>query len=144
MSHAAVEVLKAQLMHHEDVRDKPYLCKAGKLTIGVGHNLVDNPMPYAVIMHLLDCDVSGVLHELAQYEWFTELNEPRKIVISNMAFNMGVPTLCEFRKMIAAIIRKDYNAAANEMMRSMWAKQVGNRAVMLSGIMRTGVLKGVI
>lgn len=143
MSLAAVEVLKAHLMSHEGVRDKPYVCSAGKLTIGVGRNLDDNGLRHDEIMYLLDRDVTGVLQELAQYEWFAELNEARKIVIANMAFNMGVPKLCAFRKMILAIIGKDYNAAANEMIRSKWAKQVGGRAVMLSGIMRTGVVKGV-
>ena len=44
--------------------------------------------------------------------------------------------------MWAAIHRRDYNAAADEMLDSKWAEQVKGRATRLSNIMRTGELNG--
>ena len=59
-----------------------------------------------------------------------------------MSFNLGVPRLKRFMNMWAAIHRRDYNAAADEMLDSKWAEQVKGRATRLSNIMRTGELNG--
>ena len=55
-----------------------------------------------------------------------------------MAFNMGVPTLLEFRRMLGALAEKDWDGAAVEMLDSKWARQVGSRANELSELMRRG------
>jgi lysozyme len=56
----------------------------------------------------------------------------------DMAFNMGVPRLCKFKNMWAAIYDGNYEIASLEMMDSRWAKQVGSRAVKLSDAMKAG------
>jgi len=56
-----------------------------------------------------------------------------------MAYNLGIAGLNKFRKMWAAIDVADYATAAEEMLDSKWAKQVGVRAIRLSRRMRTGV-----
>ena len=55
-----------------------------------------------------------------------------------MAFNLGVAGLLKFKKMIAALEKRDYDTAAIEMLDSQWAKQVGQRSQELSRQMRTG------
>lgn len=52
-------------------------------------------------------------------------------ILVNMMFNMGRPRLSKFKKMNAAIDRKDWKSAAAEMENSAWFKQVGNRALRL-------------
>jgi len=61
----------------------------------------------------------------------------------DMAFNMGVPRLCKFKKMWAAIYAGDYNTAAIEMLDSRWATQVGTRAIKLSKAMEEGKFSNV-
>ena len=55
-----------------------------------------------------------------------------------MAFNLGVGGLFKFRRMITALERGDFDAAANEMVDSAWYWQVGRRAQRLTKMMRTG------
>jgi lysozyme len=56
----------------------------------------------------------------------------------DMAFNMGVPRLCKFKRMWAAIHERKFDAAGREMLDSRWAKQVGSRATKLSDAMVKG------
>ena len=51
-----------------------------------------------------------------------------QLVIGDMAFNMGLPTLSTFAKFKAALDQNRYDIAAQEMQNSRWAKQTGNRA----------------
>jgi len=53
-----------------------------------------------------------------------------------MIFNMGLSRFMLFRKTINAIENKDFAAAADEMLDSRWAEQVGERAITLSNKMR--------
>ena len=55
-----------------------------------------------------------------------------------MAFNLGVPRLCKFYRMWAGIHEKDFDAAADEMLNSLWASQVKSRAYELANMMREG------
>ena len=54
-----------------------------------------------------------------------------------MAFNMGLPRLKKFKKMLTAINMKDYVKASEEGLDSRWAKQVYNRAHRLMDRMRS-------
>ena len=56
-----------------------------------------------------------------------------------MCFNMGIDTLLEFKNTLSFMQAGDYNSAANGMLSSLWAKQVGLRADNLAVMMRTGV-----
>jgi len=47
-----------------------------------------------------------------------------------------MPTLRKFRNMLDAMERKEYSRAAEEMIDSNWADQVGNRALELADIVR--------
>ena len=93
--------------------------------------------------HLLGNDIDIVERELSSvHPCIKDLNEARQIVCLNMAFNLGVPRLCKFKKMWAAIHSEDFSSAAKEMLHSRWAKQVKDRAIRLSKIMRKGKLNG--
>ena len=51
-------------------------------------------------------------------------------------FNLGYDRLSKFKKFLYALKKGLYEDAANEMLDSLWAKQVGNRATQLAALMR--------
>ena len=55
-----------------------------------------------------------------------------------MCFNLGYPRLSKFKKFLAAARNEDWETAADEMMDSKWATQVGDRAVRLREKMLNG------
>lgn len=50
-----------------------------------------------------------------------------KLIVWDMAYNMGETRLLKFVKFRKALLRRDYVSAANEMMDSRWYHQVGRR-----------------
>lgn len=56
--------LKELLRINEGVRTAPYRCSAGKLTIGVGHNLDDKPISQRAVEVILEYDVNDVINDL--------------------------------------------------------------------------------
>ena len=55
-----------------------------------------------------------------------------------MCFNMGIDRLMSFQRMLAAMRGQDWQKAADEVMDSQYAQQVGDRARRLSEQMRSG------
>ena len=60
-----------------------------------------------------------------------DLPDVAQQVIVNMAFNIGRPRLSKFKNFIAGVNDRDWTRAAEEMMDSRWATQVGDRAIRL-------------
>lgn len=126
-----------RLKKHEGFRSKPYRCPAGKLTIGYGRNIEDNGITEAEASFLLVEDVKKCRAECQKsFAWFGDMDRDRQDVIVELDFNMGLKRLLGFKKMLAACARKDYEAAAREMLDSLWARQVGKRAQTLAAIMK--------
>jgi lysozyme len=131
--------LEAQLLRHEGLRLKVYPDTEGVLTIGVGRNLQGRGITREEALYLLRNDVWDVLQAVqAAFPWAAQLTPTRQQVLCNMAFNLGLPRLKQFRKMLTACERGEYDTAARQMMNSLWAKQVGQRAVELAQMMRNG------
>ncbi len=109
-----------------------YQDSMGYSTIGVGC-LIDKRkgggITHEEAMYLLENRVNGVIARLrAALPCFANLSEPRRGVLINMAFNMGVPGLLGFKKMLSLLDVGDYDGAASEMLDSAWATQVGERS----------------
>jgi lysozyme len=131
--------LREQLIRDEGKHLTPYRDTLGLLTIGVGHNLDAHGISEEVCDLLLTEDIARTLGGLrARLGWYADLAEPRRAVLENMAFNMGVGGLLGFRKMLAAIQAGAWSKAADEMLDSDWARQVGDRAKRLAEQMRSG------
>ena len=129
------EQTKEQLKKHEGLRLKPYLCSAGKKTIGYGRNLEDNGISEKEAEILLDNDIISHLGEICiKIPFFDRLPDEAKGVLLNMGFNLGVNRLLKFKKFIKALEDEDYSKAAAEMEDSRWYRQVGIRAVELQNI----------
>jgi lysozyme len=58
------------------------------------------------------------------------------MVVLNMCFNMGTFGFLNFKRTIAYMRAEEFSKAADEMLRSQWADQVGDRAKRLSDAMR--------
>tara|TARA_A200000159_G_scaffold112125_1_gene105150 strand:+ start:596 stop:1081 length:486 start_codon:yes stop_codon:yes gene_type:complete len=150
----------SKLIAHEGLRLQVYKDTLGIDTIGIGRNLEDRgitkeeldwmdiPSMDAVYeygiteadaMHLAKNDVQIVEEELVRaHPCVEELDAVRQLVLMDMAFNMGVPRLCKFKKMWNAIHEKKFDVASKEMLDSRWANQVKSRAVKLANAMHNG------
>ena len=130
------------LRKHEGVETHAYKCTADKTTIGVGRNIDPNGgigLSNDEIDYLLANDVERVDAELFQvFSWYDDLDDPRKDAIMDMCFNMGLPRLMQFKKALGAMSAKNYDSAAVEFLDSRWAKQVGQRAISITDIIRSG------
>ncbi len=125
----------------EGLRLKPYKCTAGKLTIGYGRNLEDVGITNTEADMLFERDFavaeSEVIRLCKEYGIDTHnLIEQRFYVLTDMMFNLGYTRLSQFKKLFQALKNGIYEDAAREMMDSLWAKQVGNRAVTLYNLMK--------
>jgi lysozyme len=134
-----------QLKLDEGKRLSLYTCTAGKLTIGYGWNIEDNGLPESIINQLFEIsfetaskDALSFVGDPAIWEL---MGEARQGVIINMAFNLGLTTLNEFKQLRKALLVADWHLASVEMMDSMWSRQVGERAERLAEIMYLGVEK---
>jgi lysozyme len=140
----------AQLEKHEGLRLEAYICPAGKLTIGYGHNC--EAWPVAGVEKVGDVitrtradkllleDVACIAEELDdKLPWWRTMEEPRQAVLLNMAYNMGVPRLLAFKRALGAMRIGDYARAGTEMLDSRWAReQVRSRAAELARQMVLG------
>ena len=154
------EDLVKKLITHEGLRLQVYQDTLGIDTIGIGRNLEDRgitkeeldwmDIPNMAIVHtegiteadamyLAENDVQIVEEELLRaHPCVDRLDAVRQLICIDMAFNMGVPRLCKFKKMWAAIEAEDYPTAAKEMLDSRWATQVKGRATKLANAMHNG------
>jgi len=130
------------LRKHEGVETHAYKCSANKTTIGVGRNIDKNGgigLSQKEIDYLLASDVERVEAELSQaFNWYDDLNDARKDAMMDICFNMGLSRLMTFTKALAAMARGDYKTASAEFLDSRWASQVGQRAITISEMIRTG------
>ena len=153
-----------KLIAHEGLRLQVYKDTLGIDTIGIGRNLEDRgitkeeldwmdiPSMDAVYeygiteadaMYLAKNDVQIVEDELVRaHPCVEELDAVRQLVLIDMAFNLGVPRLCKFKKMWAAVHTKQFDIAAKEMLDSRWARQVKSRSTKLAHAMHHGEFDG--
>lgn len=136
----------------EGFREKPYVCTAGKWTIGYGYNYQDRGFTTEVMTEILK---SGFTEKLAEelmkedvkhcvttvekvYPFYHGLSEPRQAVVVDMVYQMGLGGFQKFRKMISALVLGDYKQASAEMKDSRWFKQSGRRSAINVEQMLTG------
>ena len=149
-----------KLVVAEGLRLQVYKDTLGIDTIGIGRNLedrgitkeelddldipsIDHVYEYGITeadaVYLATNDVQIVEEELVRaHPCVDRLDSVRQLILIDMAFNMGVPRLCKFKKMWAAVEAEDFPTAAKEMLDSRWAKQVKGRATKLANAMHNG------
>lgn len=144
--------LKNRLIQEEGLRLRPYQDSNGIWTIGVGHNIEADAMMFPLLgplietgitkeraFELLDSDIAEATRELERvYPWIKNLDEPRREVLIDMCFNLGIAKLFQFHNTIRMIEEGRYVDAADNLRSSLWYRQVGNRAEHLCQILITG------
>ena len=136
------DALVKLLLDHEGERLKPYRCSEGYLTIGVGRNLDTKGISVEESRFLLANDIKDAETDARVfYSDFGYLNLARQTVLIDMAFNLGLGGLLKFKKFQQALERKDFAEASRQMLDSLWARQVGRRAVRLAKMMETGLFE---
>ncbi|MDR6500302.1 GH24 family phage-related lysozyme (muramidase) [Burkholderia ambifaria] len=130
--------LKAELTRDEDRRYRIYTDTVGKVSGGIGRNLTDKGFRDNEIDLMYQNDIAETEAWLDRnLSWWRSLDPVRQRVLMNMAFNMQ-GKLLGFRNFLAAAQRGDWGTAAAEMLDSLWARQVGDRAKRLASMMRSG------
>lgn len=129
--------LAQMLLADEGLRLTVYTDPRGIPTIGVGRNLRDVGVTRTEAFYLLQNDIRRVRDDLGRAlpSLYPALSPVRRMVLENMAFNLGISGLLEFTKMLAALEHQDYGRAAQEMRASRWSQQVKARAQRLSVMM---------
>lgn len=134
--------LIADLKRDEGLRLVAYRDSVGVLTIGFGHTGPDvtSGLKWSVpdAEDALNRDVDTVFQRLSLFSWFQGLDGVRQMAFCNMAFNIGAGGVNNFHRAMAAIANRDYETAANELLNSKWAAQVGSRAKRIAQMVRTG------
>tara|TARA_R100001129_G_C5305043_1_gene243558 strand:- start:581 stop:1111 length:531 start_codon:yes stop_codon:yes gene_type:complete len=151
--------LYEQIALHESIEPSVYKDTKGKRTIGIGFNL-DEPSnrKKAEALGLNVQDMLSGKKTLSDKEIKLLYNESIKQaandansflpkagrqppvvqkVLVDMAFNLGLTKLNKFVEMRKALLKGDYNKAADEMIDSKWYNQVGNRSKRLVDMMRS-------
>jgi len=134
--------LKSQLKRDEGVVNHAYTDSLGFTTIGVGR-LIDfrrgGGLSDSEVDYLLNNDIADKTAQvLAALPWATKLSEPRRAVLVNMAFQMGIGGLLKFKRTLGSIEDGQFFEAAVEMLKSTWAQQTPTRAHRLATQMETG------
>jgi len=132
---------------HEGRVPHAYQDSLGYWTIGVGH-LIDKrrggELPAHIIDALLDYDIKAHSAALeAEQPWVKDLDEVRRAVMYDMTFNLGIEPFDDddfkdWDNFVAQVRTGRYAAAAANMRTTLWAKQVGPRAMRLAKMMETG------
>ena len=144
---AAQPVIEA----NEGRRLTVYRDSLGIPTIGIGFNLqypiarelcqgcgADYDALLAGTASLTGAQCDYLFQQLAidVLEWLTLLfpaffsySQARQIALLDMGFNMGDPRFKGFRMMISAILAGYWAQASEQALRSVWAGQVGQRAI---------------
>jgi lysozyme len=133
-----IEKVKDTLTRHEGLRLDLYQCSMGANTIGVGHNLDAKGISEAVAALLLEEDIQDAVADLEKnIRGFRELPTMVQEALVNLCFNMGIPRLLQFKKTLSLIQEGKYSKAANELLDSRYASQVGYRALDVAQMIRS-------
>lgn len=142
------------LVIEEGCRNKPYYCKLGYPTIGVGQRIgpkgasLDQyqfTVSNEVAAVWLNSSIRDLAAELKQDKvigpaWY-KCNEARQAILLSMAFQLGITGLRKFGNTLGFIAASQFAKAATEMLDSAWASpaQTPERAKRHAEQMRTGI-----
>lgn len=133
--------LKEDLLRDEGFVEYAYKDSLGYWTIGIGR-LIDKRKGGRITLeeayYLLGNDIDRKAKALYQaLPWLSSQPEPVQRALMNMAFQLGVTGLLRFKRTLALIKEKKYNEAADNALKSLWAKQTPNRAKRVTDLIRS-------
>ncbi len=124
--------LPSYIQQFEGIRYVPYRDSLGFLTVGIGHRLMGESKSvytYEEITQLFYLDIQTSIKSARKvYPSYDTQPDKIKVILIDLAFNLGETKLRKFVKMNLAINNGDYPLAAKELKDSLYFKQTGNRA----------------
>jgi lysozyme len=144
---SSLDPLEALLVKHEGLKLSPYRDANGFLTVGVGHNLAANPIvpeptyPLTVdrCYDILRQDINIVEDQLSHhFSWYVRVDSVRASALVDLCFNVGIEGLLGFNAFLGYCQLANWNAAAGDLLTTLYAKQVPTRAQDLAGMLNTG------
>lgn len=134
-----METLRDRIIRHEGVSLVPYKDTLGKLTIGVGRCLDTQGISQDEAQYLLDNDIENVVAKVnSSLPWVQSLDDRRRDVLYEMAFQLGINGLLGFKNTLAAINANNWSSASVAMLNSAWHKQTPKRCEELANIILNG------
>ena len=133
--------LKAWIKFDEGGPSDVYLDSVGVPTLGWGHALHPGsfvPVEVSEIFFKMDFETACEDADFIIGKYDLDLDPVRRGVLVNMAFQLGRSKLLRFRKLIAALIIKDYDKAAYQITDSKAGRTCGHRYSRLAAVMHTG------
>jgi len=122
---------------HEGFSSTPYTDSTGHMTIYWGHNLDTPALSNSELT--LRSDISIATHDLVEFlPMVLKIGDVRLSVLIEMVFNLGIEKFKEFKGVISAVERHDFDQAASAMLDSLWAKEVHTRARDMAKVMKDG------
>ena len=134
------DVLSARLARHEGLRLKPYRDTTGNLTIGVGRNLDRVGISKVEALILLTNDIAAARAAMDRlWPWWRKLDAVRGDAMAELTFNLGADGFSAFKTVLSLLETNAFGAAADDLLATKWAGQVGDRAQDLAQMIRTGI-----
>lgn len=123
------------LKRDEGLSLKLYKDTEGINTIGYGTNIeeIDKDEAEYLLIHRFEKIETETYNE---FPWLYDKSDNIQDAVLNMAYNLGIPRLKGFKKMLGALEQGDYEIASNEALDSKWAEQVKDRAVRIAKLIR--------
>lgn len=113
-----------RVLKNEGFKPKPYLDSIGVSTIGHGLTHVTREESKAIV----DARLKRYAKNLkTKRPWIARYPVEVREILVEMNFQLGTKGTNEFKKMFAAIKKKDFNLAAAEMRDSKWSNQTPDR-----------------
>ena len=137
-----MKLIESVLLREEGFRRSAYTDSLGYLTIGVG-KLIDAKKGGGITMeeafYLLRNEIKAKEAVLIDaLPWYSALDEVRRTILLAMAFQLGTTGLFGFHTTLRAVANRQFDAAAESMLRSRWATQTPARALRMAEAMKTG------
>jgi lysozyme len=138
--------LESQLVQAEGCKSMAYKDTEGYWTAGVGH-LLDQRRDWTgvtfdtqQISEWLDADITQAEYDARQLlEWPFLDTDARQNAVIELVFNLGVLKWMHFAKCRRAITKKDWQTAHDQLLDSVWARQVGpGRSTRLANMLLKG------
>lgn len=136
----STDQLSSDLKNDEGVILHAYQDHLGYWTLGTGF-LIDARKNGGISIEendmILQHRIKNLLNDLCtKISWFSQKSDNIQRALFNMAYQMGINGLLNFKHMLQLIEKNDYSGAADEALSSTWAKQTPARANRIADLIR--------
>ncbi len=136
---AFIERLSERLEVEEGCELYPYQCTQGYTSLGIGRNLQSRGITKDEALYMLKTDIEIITNELnANFPWWKDMSENRRLALADLAFNLGMPKLKAFKRCLAYMEEGKYAESAMELLDSNYARQLPARSQRNADLIREG------